>query len=202
MEIFGQELQQLAGSVWELLAVVLSVSYLLLAMKENSWCWLCAFISTTIYMVLFWEVSLLMDSALHIYYLLMAVYGWYQWNFRPEAHQSDSLPIRRWPLQYHLYAAVIVIGASLVSGFLLEKNTQAAWPYIDSFTTWGSVLTTYMVAKKILENWLYWIVIDSVAMCVYIERGLYLTATLFLLYVIIVIIGFFNWRRQLQTAYA
>lgn len=194
-------ISEIAGSGWELLAVVLSLAYLLLAMKENSWCWACAFIGTVIYMALFWNVRLLMDAALNVYYMLMAVYGWYRWNFAADSRGS-GLPIRRWGLQNHLYAALAIVAATVLSGAWLQQNTQAAWPYVDSFTTWGSVLTTYMVAKKILENWLYWIVIDGVAIFVYIERELYLTALLFVLYVIIVIIGFFNWRQQLRLAHA
>ena len=92
--------------------------------------------------------------------------------------------------------------ATLASGYLLAENTTAVWPYVDAFTTWGSVVTTFMVARKILENWLYWIVIDSVSIFLYIDRGLYLTALLFVAYVVIVIIGFFNWKRHAGYAVA
>jgi nicotinamide mononucleotide transporter len=86
---------------------------------------------------------------------------------------------------------------TLISGWLLAQHTDAVWPYVDSFTTWASVITTVMVAKKILENWLYWLVIDSVSVPLYIDRGLYLTAILFLGYLVIVIFGYFKWRRHL-----
>ncbi len=73
---------------------------------------------------------------------------------------------------------------------------------MDAFTTWGAVLTTFMVARKVIENWLYWIVIDGVSVFLYIDRGLYLTAALFVAYVVIVVFGYFNWRRQEQALYA
>jgi nicotinamide mononucleotide transporter PnuC len=81
-------------------------------------------------------------------------------------------------------------------GSLLSQHSDAAWPYVDSFTTWASVITTVMVAKKILENWLYWLVIDSISIPLYVDRGLYPTAMLFVAYLIIVIFGYIKWRRH------
>ena len=185
-----------AMSVWEILAVVLGVFYLVLAMKERIECWYAAFVSTAIYSVLFWDVNLLMESALQIYYLLMAVFGWHQW--RKKSDQQNDLLIHTWSLKNHLMVLLSLIVLVGLSGYFLAANTSAAWPYVDSFTTWGSVITTYMVARKVLENWLYWLVIDSVSIFLYFDRELYLTALLFALYVVLVIIGFYQWRREYQ----
>ena len=86
-----------AMSGWEVIAVALAIAYLLLAMKESLWCWYAAFISTAIFIMLFWDASLLMESALQIYYLAMAVYGWVQWRSKQETNQS--LQIHRWSTQ-------------------------------------------------------------------------------------------------------
>ena len=189
----------------ELLAVVLALAYLLLAMMERIECWYAAFISTAIYIFLFWDVNLLMESALQIYYLAIAVYGWWQWRRANDGNGGPSeqeLVIHTWSVRRHLSVFSVLAVLVLVSGYLLAQNTTAALPYLDSFTTWGAVITTYMVTRKVLENWLYWIVIDGVSVYLYIDRGLYLTAVLFVLYVIIVIIGFFQWLpryRQQQV---
>lgn len=180
-----------AMSLWEVAAVILALAYLLLAMRENILCWYAAFASTAIYLVLFWDVSLLMESALQVFYLLIAVYGWWQWRNRADA--QETLHIHRWPVQMHVYAFAAVALLTLLFGYVLDNYTSAAMPYLDSFTTWGAVVTTYMVTRKVLENWLYWIVIDGAAIYLYIDRELYLTAVLFVLYVILVIIGFFQW---------
>lgn len=188
-------------SAWELVAVSLGITYLVLAAKENSLCWYAAFIQTLIFMVLFWDASLLMESGLQIYYLIMAVYGWYQWR-HPDNPTQTSLqqrPIRTWTVQQHTIAISAVLALSVISGYLLEQNTQAALPYLDSFTTWGSVITTYMVTKKILENWLYWLVVDSISIYLYIDRGLYATAVLFFIYLIIVVIGYWQWLKHYQN---
>ncbi len=183
-----------AMSGWEVVAVALAIAYLLLAMKESLWCWYAAFISTAIFTMLFWDASLLMESGLQIYYLAMAVYGWYQW--RSKSENNSTLQINRWSKNRHLVVIASVVALSFVSGNLLANHTDAAWPYVDSFTTWGSVVTTYMVTRKVLENWLYWLVIDSISIVLYWDRGLYLTALLFVVYLVICVFGYLQWRRH------
>lgn len=185
---------------WELVAVILAIAYLWLAMRQSQWCWPAAFISTLIYTVLFWKVSLLMDSALNVYYMAMAVYGWWSWQHGGQQHAG--VEVHRWPLLWHGYAVAGILLMTFISGYFLSHNTEAAWPYLDSFTTWASVFTTWLVARKVLENWLYWIVIDFVAMGLYMERGLYLTAILFAAYVVICVFGYRSWQRSASSGYA
>lgn len=184
----------------ETVAVILSIAYLLFAMRENSLCWYCAFVSTGIYIWIFGDVSLYMESALNAYYMVMAVYGWYQWQ--RGGISSQGIKLSTWGIKQHLAAIGLVLVLSAISGYLLSQNTDAHMPYIDSFTTWGSVVTTFMVARKVLENWLYWIVINSVSIFLYIDRDLYQTAGLFTLYIILSVIGFIVWRKAYfqQTA--
>ena len=174
-----------ASSAWELAAVILGIAYLLLATWEKIACWYAAFLGTAIYLGLFWQVGLLMEALLQIYYLAMAVYGWYCW--RGGVHRGAGLAVSVWTGRRHLQVILAVVLVSFISGLLLSRFTEARLPYLDSFTTWGSLVTTWMVARKLLENWLYWILIDAVSIYMYIDRELYLTAVLF---------GFFLWRRQ------
>jgi nicotinamide mononucleotide transporter len=183
-----------AMSWWEVAAVLLGLAYLLLAMFEHVSCWYAAFISTAIYIFLFWDVNLLMDSALQVYYMAMAIYGWRQWR-RPRGSNTAELEISQWSLQTHCVVISLLVVASLISGYLLDNNTQAEWAYLDSFTTWGAIITTYMVTKKVLENWLYWLVIDAVAAYLYFDKALYITSLLFCVYLVIVIFGYFQWRK-------
>jgi len=178
----------------EVLAVVLGIAYLVLAMRESLWCWPAALVSTGAFLVVFWQVNLVMETALQIYYIVMAVYGWWHWRYG--GPKESALIIRRWRLPQHALALLSVLVLTMISGTLLSKQTDAALPYLDSFTTWGSILTTWMVTQKILENWLYWLVIDVAAVALYLDRDLYLTAGLFLIYLIIVIFGFFAWRKH------
>ncbi len=188
-----------ALSGWEATAVVLGVAYLLLAMRENALCWYAAFGSTAIYLLLFWHVGLVMESLLQLYYLGMAAYGLRHW--RRGGDRGNSLPISRWTPQRHLLVILCIVASAGLIGFVLSRFTDAALPYLDSFTTVGAVVTTWMVAHKVLENWLYWFVIDAMSMWLYIDRGLYLTAVLFAVYLVIVIFGFMEWRKHYQTQF-
>lgn len=178
--------------------MILGVVYLLLAVRESLWCWYAAYASSGIFLVIFWQVNLLMESALQVYYLVMAVYGWWQWQHGGNNSEGlmIELPISTWPLRKHAMAIGAVLLASVVSAALLKQYTDAALPLLDSFTTWGSILATWMVTRKILENWLYWLVIDGVSIYLYLDRGLYLTAILFMAYVLIVIFGYRKWLRH------
>ena len=176
----------------EVFAVIFAIAYLLLAVRQNILCWYAALLSTSIYIYLYWDVSLYMESILNIYYLLMAIYGWINWSNRKE---KINLSIKEWSFKKHFASVILIVVLSLLSGLLLN-NTEAARPYLDSFTTWGSVFTTYMVTQKILSNWLYWLVINGVGIFLNIDKELYLTALLLLSYQVISIIGFINWRKS------
>ena len=128
------------------------------------------------------------------------MYGW--WHWRHGGADDGRLPISRWRPSRHLAAVGAVLVLSAISGALLSRYSDAARPYLDSFTTWGAVLTTWMVARKILENWLYWLVVDSVSIFLYLDRGLYLTAGLFAAYLVIVIFGFLTWTRHYRSQFA
>ena len=186
--------QLAATSPWEAAGAALGLAYLLFAVRRNLLCWLCAFASTAIYLVLFARAALYMQSALQVFYLVMAVYGFIEW--RRGRSDSGEVLIRSWTLRQHLAAAALVIVAALINGWLLTR-TDAAAPYMDSLVTWGSVVTTWMVARRVIENWLYWIVIDGIAAWLYFTQGLLATALLFVIYLGIVVRGYFAWRREL-----
>ena len=186
---------------WEALAVLLGIAYLLLAMRESLWCWPAAFLSTLIYLFLFWHAELPMESGLQFYYLAMAVYGWWHWR-GGTTEAAEPLPVRTWPWRYHVVAIVLVLAATLASGAALTHAGLGRLPYLDSFTTWGAILTTWMVAQKVLENWLYWLVVDGVSLYLYLDRGLHLTALLFVVYLVIVVFGYFQWRRHYREQHA
>ena len=180
----------------EIFAVSSAILYLILAAKEDVRCWYAALFSSILYMYIMHTAGLIMESFLQIFYICMAIYGWYIWSNKINVEQE--LKITSWKKQYHLYAIIIVTLLAIISGFLLEKYTQAALPFLDAFTTWGAIITTYMVAKKIIENWIYWFVIDSISIYLFISRELYLTALLFLIYLIIIIFGYRSWRKKLN----
>jgi nicotinamide mononucleotide transporter len=180
-------------SIIESVAVLFSVLYVILAAKENILCWWAAVISVTLYIYIFFSVQLYPETGLQVFYLFMAFYGYYNWN-----KKEQSLQIIEWNISKHF--AVLILGAILtfLMGFYFTTYTNAKMPIVDSFTTVLSIFATYMVVKKILGNWLYWIVIDTVSVYLFYSRDLHLTSLLFMAYTIIAVFGYFNWLKMMQ----
>ena len=180
-------------SIIESVAVFFSILYIILAAKENIWCWGAGAISASLYVYICLVAQLYSQTGLQIFYLFMAFYGYYHWN-----KKEQSLQIIKWRISKHLF--ILVIGAILtfLMGFYFSTYTNAKMPIVDSFNAIFSVFATYMITKKILGNWLYWIVIDSVAAYLYFNMGLHLTSLLFISYAIIAIFGYFSWMKKIK----
>lgn len=181
-------------SWWEVVAMGLGVAYIALAARESVWCWVAGFLSTAIYVRLFWDASLLMESSLQVFYLVMSVVGFWRWKTGGEA--GEERPIVRWSPQQHALALTTIGIATVASGYLLSRTTAAALPYADSFTTWAGVVTTVMVAQKVLGNWVYWLVINTVGIYLYATRGLFLTVLLYGIYQVMSVVGLLEWSRR------
>ena len=179
----------------EWVAVVLALGYLLLAVRQNAWCWVCAIASSAIFLVLFAQGGLVMQAALQVFYIGMGVYGWRAW--RGGSDGRGELPVSRRPPRWHVLATGAVVVASAVNGWLVGRGTGGWVPYVDALVAWGSVLATAMVTRKVLENWLYWIALDSIAAVLYWTQGFQATAVLFVVYVAIAVRGYFEWRAGL-----
>ena len=180
----------------EWFAVLLAIAYLLLAIRQNPWCWAFAILSSALYLVLFARAGLVMQSALQLFFIAMAVYGWRKWRGTSE---TAPLPVRRWPWPRHLWALGAVAVVTAVNGALIAHDGAGVVPYADAGVAWASVLTTWLVARKVLENWLWWIAIDVVAATLYGSQGLHATAALYVLYAALAVRGFQRWRRDLRS---
>ena len=180
-------------SPWEILAVFFGIAYVLFAAKESLWTWLFAFLSTIIYTILFWEGALVSSSLLNFYYMVMAVYGFILW--RSGGEEGDELSISTWSLKINTLVILSGLVLALVLGYLSNTYTQARFAYLDTFVMIFSVIATWMLAKKVLETWLYWIVIDSVAIVLYWKSGYLATIVLFVLYVILAVYAYWTWRK-------
>lgn len=183
-----------AQSILEVVAVVTAVLYLVLAIKENIWCWLFAFISTALSIVLFYSVMLFSEALLNVFYLVMAVFGWWKWSHSLSSSNGKKInkPIQKWPLLTHLKSALVTLLFVPILGFFMQQQ-GADFAYLDAFTSCFAVFTTFLVVQKVFENWYYWIVVDGLSVYLYWQKGLYLYSLLFILYLILVLIGIRQW---------
>jgi len=174
----------------EAFAVVAGLIYVVLILRRNRWGWVAGAFSSSIYVLISARARLPMQSLLQAYYVLMAVYGWFSWKRNAE---QEGGRIYRWTLRRHLLMALLLLTASALSAQFLARETQAAWPLLDSFTTWTSLLATWMLARSVLENWAYWICADLIMVCLFLLQGYPYTAGLFLSYAVVSVIGLRAW---------
>ena len=110
-------------------------------------------------------------------------------------NDAPQFIVRTWDKRMHIKIITLIVIMTLISGFLLEKYTNAILPFIDGLTTWGAIVATYMVAKRLLENWIYWFVIDFISIFLFMSRGLFLTSGLFFIYLVIIYFGYMSWVK-------
>lgn len=183
-------------SLIELAAVVTAILYVVLASYKSILCWAAAIVSTILYFILCWQGKLYAESGLQVFYLLMAIYGWINWK---QNQNKSEIKIVKWPIKWHMINLLASAVATIGLGIALKTYTQASLPFLDSFTTVFSIVATFMVIKRVLENWVYWIVIDAAAIYLYASRGFVLSSFLFGLYVILAAFGLFKWYQTYKS---
>ena len=186
---------QLMHSI-ELIATLLALAYVVLALRQSLWCWPAALLSTLLFTHVMWQSALLSDALLQLYYAAMALYGWRRWQQLKQAAPAARGPVYEWPWQRHVLLIVLTALAGGLLGAFMANNTQADFAWLDAQTTMFSVMATWLVARKLVSNWLYWVVIDAVSIYVYAQKHLYFLTGLFMLYTIIAIVGYFAWRHH------
>lgn len=183
----------LQTSIWEWFAVASSLLYVILITYKVLAAWIFAALSSVLYIYLCYSNRLYLESILQVFYFGMAIYGWFMWTSDDD---TKDVTVIQWPLKYHLYNILISGALMLLFGYIFDQYSNQANPYLDAFTTIFSLMATFMVAKKVLENWIYWIIIDAFSVYLFASRGLYMTSVLFILYTLIAIFGYFSWKRQ------
>ena len=187
--------QVIESSFIEWMAVLSSVVYVILAARNNILCWAFALISSVLYIYICYDYKLYLESGLQSFYFIMAIVGWVLWR----KSNVDGAKIQRWSISNHAINILISGTLTLLLGFLFSKYTDQASPYVDAFTTCFSLTATYLVTKRVLGNWIYWIIIDIISIYLYAGRELYLSSVLYLLFTILAIIGFITWQRKFNV---
>lgn len=193
-------------SLLEVGAVLCALAYMVLVAREHIACWFFAFVSTALFTVVFFEAALSFSMALNIYYMVMAGYGYWQWQQGTTGGSEPALSVQPRPLRFHLWviAAGSIISAVLI-GFTSADSANTDWlntnwiNALDIVMSVFSVLTTVMVAHKIYENWFYWMVINALAVIIYSASGLTVSAGLFVVYILFAIYGWREWRGLVRV---
>lgn len=183
-------------TAFEVIATVAGAGYAVLAARRNRLCWVAGALSSALAAFLAGLRGLPMQSGLQVFFVGMSLYGWVSWTRQLD---HGDLPVGLWPFKWHIGAALVVTALSFASAHLLAASTQAAWPLLDSLTTWFSLLATWLAARARIENWLYWIAIDGVLVFLFYVQDLPFLALLNVLFIGIAAGGYIAWRRKLQA---
>jgi nicotinamide mononucleotide transporter len=180
----------------EIVATLFGAAYVVLAARRHRLCWLAGALSSALVGALSLMRELPMQGLLNAYYVGMSVYGFWNWT---RMSAEGELPVGTLPLKWHVAAAVLIVPLSWGTAALLPRETQAAWPFLDSLATWFSLFATWLVARARIENWIYWIVIDGVLVYLYYMQGLPIIALQFAAFTGLALAGFVAWRRRLAA---
>jgi nicotinamide mononucleotide transporter len=182
-------------STIEILALFAGVGYTVLAARRNRLCWIAGAVGSALLAVLSAFQNLPMQAGLQVFYVGMSAYGWWHWT---RSSVAGQLPVGVWPLRWHIVAALGITLLSFLTAHWLAERTKAAWPLLDSLTTWFSLLATWLQAHAKLENWLYWIAIDGVLVFLFYVQDLPFIALQFAILMGIATGGFIAWRRRIH----
>ena len=189
----------------EIIGTLVGLAYLWFEYKASIYLWIAGIIMPAIYIFVYYNAGLYADFGINIYYLLIAVYGWCAWKFggrkrsknQASPETKGELPISHTPKGAIIPLVAIFFATFVLIVWVLKSYTDSTVPFCDSFTTALSIIGMWMLARKYLEQWFVWFVVDAVCVFLYIYKGLYFTAALYALYAIISIYGYRNWQKQM-----
>jgi nicotinamide mononucleotide transporter len=181
-----------AISPLEAVSTALALVSALQEVKRSRWCWITGGLAAAIAIYLSARAKLPMQASLQVYYVVISVYGYWHWS-KDEGEVTRTVTV--WPPWKNLLACVMTVAISVMTARWLAAESQAAWPFLDSLTTWGSLLATWLMARMKLESWVYWVVIDATLGFLFAAQGLYLYALLSLVYLGVSAVGFAGWLR-------
>ncbi len=190
------EFFQLYIFTFEFLSVIAGLLYLTLIIKEVKWAWPLAFVSSSAMLLTAFNAKLYMEMILQAYYVIMAVVGWFSWTNKRKNKEKTYIKI--WTFKFHIINICLSFALTFLFGFFMQTYTDQALPFMDSFTTIFSLTTTIMVTQKVLENWLYWVIINAINVGMMYNRELYWASGLMVLYTFMAVQGYFRWKKAYQ----
>ena len=180
----------------EIIGALSGFVYIFLEIKVSKWMWPIGLLTSVFYVVVFFNSKFYADMSLQFYYIVISVLGWYWWMYGGK--QGKPLAISKLSLKISLKLLLFSVLFFVSIAYILNKFTDSPLPYWDALTTSLSIIATWMLARKIIEQWILWIIVDVISMILYIYKGLYPTSILFLIYSILATVGYLEWKKELK----
>lgn len=184
----------------EIAGTVLGIAYIFLSVKQNILTWLMGLLTSILYIYVFFTSKFYADMSLQVYYVWVSIYGWILWA-KGKTPNTDKAELPTTNVGKKMIVKLTIISILLWIGiyFILKEFTDSPIPFGDAFTTAFSIVATWMLARKIIEHWIIWVVVDFISIILYIYKGLYPTAILFVIYTGAAVWGYFEWKKELKT---
>ena len=187
----------------DITTTVLGLAYILFEYRASIWMWAVGAVMQILGIVLYYQKGLYADCGMEFYYLAMTAYGWWNWKTRPLSEGAkEELPITHIPVRLALLWTVIFLLLWALIWWLLTTFTDSTVPVADAFTTALSLVGIWALAHKYLEQWFVWIAVDVVTCVLYFHKDIPFKASLYALYVIIAVFGYFRWRRMMMSNFS
>ncbi len=180
----------------EILGFITGAICVYLNTRQNVFGWFFGIVNAVLYFAVFWQARLYADMGLQGYYFFTSMYGWWMWLYGGKSH--DGVQLSEMPVRFYAIFGLIFVLTTLFWGFLLGRFTDASFSYMDSALTIASLIAQWMMARKYLENWLIWIVADALYVGMYFYKDLHLTAILYAVFLVLAVMGYMQWRKDLQ----
>ncbi|HEX6575691.1 MAG TPA: nicotinamide riboside transporter PnuC [Gemmatimonadaceae bacterium] len=184
----------------EIVAAAVGAVSVFLSVRQNIWSWPTAIVNVGLYIIIFYESKLYADAGLQVVYVVLNAYGWYHWLYGGK--NRTELPVSRTAAKLWALLVPIGVASTALIGTLLYRGTDAALPHVDAATTSTSLIAQWMMTRKLLENWIIWVAVDVVYIGMYIYKSLYVTAVLYLVFLILSAMGYFQWRASYRARLA
>jgi nicotinamide mononucleotide transporter PnuC len=191
-----QLIKWLSGNYIELLGAILGMAYIFFSIRQSIFTWPVGLLTSALYVVVFFVSKLYADMGLQVYYVVISIYGWYEWLRGNAATHTEPIPVSRITLKLSAILAAASFLLFLVIWYILKKYTDSPVPMADGLSTALSIVATWMLARKILEHWLVWIFVDAFSIGLFLYKQLYPTVILFVIYTVMAYIGYIEWKRD------
>lgn len=188
------------AEAFEIAGTLVGLLYLYWEYRADRRVWIAGVVMPAISLYVYWQSGLYADFGINVYYLLTALYGLWVWSARDTQSGRVELPVTRTPVRLYLPLLLVTLICFVLLGKLLIAFTDSTVPWWDAFTTALSVVGLWMLARKWVEQWWVWAVVDVVSSGLYIYKGIYFYAILYGLYTVVAIFGYYKWKK-LMTGY-
>ncbi len=200
-ELFEQILETAQNLViWEILGLVFGLLAVIFLVRENIWTWPSGIAYVLVSFIVFYQARLYADLALHVFFLILNVYGWVAWS-RGAKGSSDELPITISSTRRSAVLLTASIAGIFVTGYLMTRYTDASLPYWDSATSILSITGMWLTARKKIDNWFYWLAVDILATGIYFYKEMYFYALLYFIYIGLAVAGYLEWKKLMKIQY-